>query len=921
MAPYRRSDGDSDLADTLQGIAAAARTTLGADQATVYVVDVDGLTIAGVHTTEVDPERRAFLQAAVGLAPARMPVWGLHLDQKDPLLAIERIDTYPVGEPADASRRAPGAVLGVRLEHASVQVDGDRALLGTLFCSYERPRRFSAARRTAALGLANLATLALANARLQNETAESLATALGLSSEHAALRRVATLVAADARPEVVFAQTAEEVAGLLSVEFGLVARFESGRAQPVGSSWGAHQPTVDLVLPLGGGGALAEVARTGRIARVDDYTTLPDKPMRDAIVTAGFRSSVAAPVNVGRNVWGALLAATTRDTPIGTAAEERLERFTELVALAIANSESQARLVAQASTDPLTGLPNRRTFYERLEVELGRARRHGHTLSLVIVDLDHFKDVNDAHGHLAGDSVLVEAAGRLAVLARTEDTLARVGGEEFAWLLPETDARAAARAAERARQSLADTLFAEVGRVTMSAGVAELRSGMGVTEFFRRADTALYWAKGHGRNTCVSYAPEQEKTFVGGEPAPSGRLALSVERLLTLIREQVVMPVAVLTEFDRERLVVRQVSGQAEEVGIHVGMAIPLEDTFGHHVAEGRLPYVIRDTHAEARMRNLALTGGMATVGAYAGVPIILRDGAIFGTLCCLSPRAESGLGAGDLRLLRIIGAMVAEEIEREGRAERAHGAQRDGVRRVLGGEGFSMVFQPIVELAGGRVVAVEALSRFAAEPRRPPDAWFAEATTLGLGVELELMAIRDAIAHLGELPAGSRLSVNASPATIRARGFVEALAAAPNDRLAIEVTEHAPVEDYVALRAALSELRSNGVQIMVDDAGAGFSSLKHVLDLHPDAIKFDISLTRDIDTDPVRRALVTSLLAFADEIGATIVAEGIETQAELGTLRQLGVTRGQGYLLALPGPGPVPERVMISEAVAVGGM
>src|SRR5680860_1166800 len=101
----------------------------------------------------------------------------------------------------------------------------------------------------------------------------------------------------------------------------------------------------------------------------------------------------------------------------------------------------------------------------------------------------------------------------------------------------------------------------------------------------------------------------------------------------------------------------------------------------------------------------------------------------------------------------------------------------------------------------------------------------------------------------------------------------------------------------------------------MIDDAGAGFASLRHVLGLHPDAVKLDLSLTRDIDRDPVRRALAASLVTFAREIGAAIVAEGIETRAELEALRALGVTHGQGYLLARPGSGPVPGRVALGDA------
>jgi EAL domain-containing protein (putative c-di-GMP-specific phosphodiesterase class I) len=258
---------------------------------------------------------------------------------------------------------------------------------------------------------------------------------------------------------------------------------------------------------------------------------------------------------------------------------------------------------------------------------------------------------------------------------------------------------------------------------------------------------------------------------------------------------------------------------------------------------------------------------------------------------------------------------MLGEQLKHAGGAGRTRDLQLEGVRRVLGGEGLSVVLQPIVELDGGRVVAVEALSRFAGEPRRSPDVWFADAAALGLGVELELLAIRAALTHLHELPRHARLSLNVSAATMCTPDLFEALAAIPGERLAVEITEHAPIDDYTALRAALISLRSRGVQLMIDDAGAGFSSLKHVLDLHPDVIKLDLSLTRDIDSDPIRRALTASLVSFAHEIGSTIVAEGIETQAELETLRELRVTHGQGYLLAPPGPGPVPHRVAIGKS------
>lgn len=180
------------------------------------------------------------------------------------------------------------------------------------------------------------------------------------------------------------------------------------------------------------------------------------------------------------------------------------------------------------------------------------------------------------------------------------------------------------------------------------------------------------------------------------------------------------------------------------------------------------------------------------------------------------------------------------------------------------------------------------------------------------MGVELDLLAIRLALTQIGKVPAGARLSLNASPATLCTPQLLDVLADTPGDRLAIEITEHAPVDDYSALRAALGGLRSRGAQLMVDDAGAGFSSFRHILDLRPDVIKLDLSLTRDIDSDPLRRALAASLLAFADEIGAMIVAEGIETFGELSALRALGVHHGQGFLIARPGTAPVPEWLVL---------
>ncbi len=255
-----------DLEATLLGIAEAARRTLRADRATLYMVDVEADCVAGVYTTETDERTRAFLERAVGHDAEQMPIWRLHLDSPDPVLAIEDTAAMAQLTPALRGRLGSGALMGVRLEHTSIRRGGAAALLGTLFCSYRHPRRFSAADRETAKGLAGLATLTLANARLQAQTAQSLAAADGLAAEQMALRRVAMMVAqTPLKPTQLFRQTAEEVAGLLGVELGLVARFADGRAIPVGLV--RHTDRCRVSAGRGRGARAGRTHRPGRARR------------------------------------------------------------------------------------------------------------------------------------------------------------------------------------------------------------------------------------------------------------------------------------------------------------------------------------------------------------------------------------------------------------------------------------------------------------------------------------------------------------------------------------------------------------------------------------------------------------------------------------------------------------------------------
>jgi diguanylate cyclase (GGDEF)-like protein/PAS domain S-box-containing protein len=357
-----------------------------------------------------------------------------------------------------------------------------------------------------------------------------------LAQEQAALRRVATAVAEGVDPDAALALASAEAARLLGLDAGVVARFEGDRAIVAGASDRMHLP-VGTWVPLDSEGAIARVWRTGAAARVDDYPGIVARdPSQSSVLPSRAQAGVAAPVRVGERIWGALVVLTMRTDAIPAEAEGRLQHFADLVAIAIANAEAQARLAALASTDSLTGLANHRVFHERLRQEVDRAERHGRPLSVAVLDLDHFKEINDTHGHHVGDRVLAEVGRLLGGMARSGELLARTGGEEFGWILPEADSLAAYAAAERARQAVAAVPIAGVGPVTLSAGVADLENGRTPGGLVQLADGALYWAKAQSRNATYRYSPDVVAELSAGERAVRLERARALRALRALAR-------------------------------------------------------------------------------------------------------------------------------------------------------------------------------------------------------------------------------------------------------------------------------------------------------------------------------------------------------------------------------------------------
>ena len=230
----------------------------------------------------------------------------------------------------------------------------------------------------------------------------------------------------------------------------------------------------------------------------------------------------------------------------------------------------------------------------------------------------------------------------------------------------------------------------------------------------------------------------------------------------------------------------------------------------------------------------------------------------------------------------------------------------RSVIESAIEAKAFTMVYQPIVQLDTGVLAGVEALCRCA--DGTPPDVWFDACERLGLASDMDAVVVELVLGDFAQLPPGY-VAVNLSATTLATASprLLDLVGRAAEQRqLVLELTEHAAVDDYPATTASISTLRKAGVLFAVDDAGAGHSTFRHIVHLGPDIIKLDRSITERIDGDAIRRALVGSLVIFAGEVGAVVVAEGIETKEELATVRAAGVSCGQGFGLARPQPLPL---------------
>ncbi len=347
-----------------------------------------------------------------------------------------------------------------------------------------------------------------------------------------------------------------------------------------------------------------------------------------------------------------------------------------------------------------------------------------------------------------------------------------------------------------------------------------------------------------------------------------------------------------------------------------------LEDSYCARIVDGRLPELIPDTAGVPEARRLPVTHTLP-VGSHLSVPIRLSNGMVYGTFCCFGHEPDHSLNARDLAMLRTFAGLVAQRIDRDLQGESLTVARRQRIRRLMDGGGPSILFQPVFLLDGLRPAGSEALSRFPDDPLRSVESWFSDAAEAGLQIALEHQAIRNALAAYRPIWESHpvQLGLNASPAAILDPGFAALFDGSPTDRIVLEVTEHERIDDYAGLTQALGALRALGIRIAVDDVGAGYASMRHIVAIRPDIIKLDRGIVQGLDADPMREAMAAALIGFAAQCGCKVVAEGVETPGELALLARLEVQALQGYLLGRPMDVASFKAVLLRGAAPIGGL
>jgi EAL domain-containing protein (putative c-di-GMP-specific phosphodiesterase class I) len=374
----------------------------------------------------------------------------------------------------------------------------------------------------------------------------------------------------------------------------------------------------------------------------------------------------------------------------------------------------------------------------------------------------------------------------------------------------------------------------------------------------------------------------------------NGRVGL--ERVVALAHRHLGLDVVYVAELTSAGVVYRAAAGDVSSFEIAVDGGAAGHATYCRRLVAGAIPNVLRDAAADERVTDIPVTRD-ARIGSFIGVPLRLSDATLYGALCGLSHAPDHTLDERDVRFMSMLGELVVHDLDEQRDEEQLYA----DIMHLVEDESLDVAYQPIIDLRGDRCVGIEALARFP-EPFAAPDLTLASAKSVGLSFELERQAIVQAWKMIPLLGPGRFLALNVSPdALVELARRANLRDDLPLDRIVVEITEHSMVDSYKALHDELAPLRQQGLRIAVDDAGAGYASLRHVLELRPDFIKVDRSLIHGIADDHARRVAVSAFLSLALDLGSIVVAEGVERPADLSAVRELGLHAVQGYLLGEP--------------------
>lgn len=362
-----------------------------------------------------------------------------------------------------------------------------------------------------------------------------------------------------------------------------------------------------------------------------------------------------------------------------------------------------------------------------------------------------------------------------------------------------------------------------------------------------------------------------------------------------------------ISRFLNDKLIFEYLHTEEKDFPVNEGDHVPLCDTYCKKIVDHEIPELTLNAQDNLITKSLPATDTVG-IGSYLGVPIYLKNATVYGTLCCLKHEPDYSLTDRDTKLMHALAEILSETLSQKINDLDEFTIIQERTRKALTDEScLSMVYQPIFNIDKNEISMFESLSRFKFEPYQTPDLCFAAAYKVGLGAELEMLSIKKSLAALNILPSKYSLSINCSPEQVINGNLAKVLKNINLKRIVIELTEHAVIEDYNVLQAALKPLREDGLRIAVDDAGSGYASFQHIIELNADIIKLDVSLVRDIHIDRKRQALIAAIVAYSKTIDCQITAEGVETEDEYKKIKALQVDKIQGYYISRP---KTPEEI-----------